>query len=230
VVQRRGNRTGWRSSRALACAAGGVGVALVLLAASAAVALAARPVDISGRWGVFTGPYTQTNTIRMNKQTGTFTGPGVGTNGTGYTWTNHGTVTGSSVHWVFGPYKQVPGYTATCDGTIQAGGKKIVGQCSDTFGHPVVRGSWVMIRKGKADGKGKGKGHGTKRCQVPALRGKTVTAAKRALGRAHCGLGGVSKHRSRTVRAGHVIASTPTAGTRHKAGTRVRLVVSRGSH
>jgi hypothetical protein len=97
-------------------------------------------VDITGTWGVYTGPYTQYDKIVMNKKTGTFSGPGIATNGTGYTWPNRGTVKGSSVHWVFGPYNQLKSYTATCDGTIS--GNKITGRCSDTFGRSGL--GWTM--------------------------------------------------------------------------------------
>ncbi len=65
-------------------------------------------------------------------------------------------------------------------------------------------------------------------CVVPRLRGKSVADAEKALAKAHCGVGRVSRVRSRAVRSGRVVSSDPGAGTRHPAGTKVGLVVSRG--
>jgi beta-lactam-binding protein with PASTA domain len=67
-----------------------------------------------------------------------------------------------------------------------------------------------------------------KTCTVPKLAGDTLAAAKRALGRTKCKVGTVSTKKSGTVGKGHVISSSPTAGSRHKAGTRVNLAVSGG--
>ncbi len=65
-------------------------------------------------------------------------------------------------------------------------------------------------------------------CKVPRLRGRTLAAAKVALRRAHCGVGKVVKRKSSALAKGHVIASHPRAGSRHRAGTRVKLTVSLG--
>jgi serine/threonine-protein kinase len=65
---------------------------------------------------------------------------------------------------------------------------------------------------------------------VPKLKGKTLTAAKSALKNADCAVGQITKHKSLTVRKGGVISSSPKAGSKHKAGTRVALTVSRGKH
>jgi cytochrome c peroxidase len=62
------------------------------------------------------------------------------------------------------------------------------------------------------------------RCVVPRLTGHTLAGAKRMLRHAHCGLGGVTRtasHGRRLV----VRAQAPTARSRHKAGTRVRLTL-----
>jgi hypothetical protein len=62
------------------------------------------------------------------------------------------------------------------------------------------------------------------RCVVPRLTGHTLTAAKRMLRRAHCGLGRVTRvasHGRRLV----VRRQVPSARSRHKAGTRVRLTL-----
>jgi hypothetical protein len=65
-------------------------------------------------------------------------------------------------------------------------------------------------------------------CKVPRLRGKTLSAARTALSNSGCALGHVRRERSRTVRKGRVISSSLRAGTTHRNGTKVSLVVSRG--
>jgi hypothetical protein len=70
--------------------------------------------------------------------------------------------------------------------------------------------------------------HARPTCGVPALRGKTLKAAKRALVRAHCRTGRVTRKRSRRVRAGRVISTSPAAHTRHANGTKVKIRLSRG--
>jgi hypothetical protein len=65
------------------------------------------------------------------------------------------------------------------------------------------------------------------RCIVPRLRLKTVPAARRALNRARCRLGRVSRVRSR-VRRGRIVSQSRRAGRRLPVGTRVNVVVSRG--
>ena len=63
-------------------------------------------------------------------------------------------------------------------------------------------------------------------CVIPKLAGKTLAAAKKALGKAHCKLGKVTKKKSKR-KAGVVISQKPKAGTRLPAGGRVSLVLSR---
>jgi glucodextranase-like protein/PASTA domain-containing protein len=65
-------------------------------------------------------------------------------------------------------------------------------------------------------------------CRVPRLAGRTLTAARRALSAAHCGLGSVTSSRSRRVRRGLVISSRPGSGSVQRPGTKVRLVLSQG--
>ena len=68
---------------------------------------------------------------------------------------------------------------------------------------------------------------GATRCVVPRLTGHTLTGARRMLRRAHCGLGHVTRaaaHGRRLV----VRRQVPKAGSRHKAGTRVRLTLQPG--
>ena len=66
-------------------------------------------------------------------------------------------------------------------------------------------------------------------CRVPKLKGDTLAAARRALGRAHCAAGKVTRKKSAKVAKGRVISSSPKAGKRFKKGTRVTIVVSTGS-
>jgi Trypsin/PASTA domain/PKD domain len=67
------------------------------------------------------------------------------------------------------------------------------------------------------------------RCVVPRLRGKTLVGARAALARANCRLGRVTRSYSSGVRAGRVIRQRPIGGTRTTRGTRVSVVLSRGS-
>jgi hypothetical protein len=65
-------------------------------------------------------------------------------------------------------------------------------------------------------------------CKVPKLRGKTVSGARHALRNGGCKSGKVKRVHSRTVRKGRVISTSPRAGTKHRHGWKVRLVVSSG--
>jgi hypothetical protein len=69
-----------------------------------------------------------------------------------------------------------------------------------------------------------------KLCLVPKLKRETLAAARKALKKAHCAVGKVTRHKSSTVPKGRVISSRPKAGTKHRAGTRVALTLSRGKH
>ena len=67
-----------------------------------------------------------------------------------------------------------------------------------------------------------------KNCVVPNVKGKTLSAAKRAL-RAHsCSAGKIKQAFSSKVRAGRVISQSPKAGTHLKHNARVNLTVSKG--
>jgi hypothetical protein len=66
-------------------------------------------------------------------------------------------------------------------------------------------------------------------CVVPKLRGKTLLAARQALKRRHCALGPLRRAYSRTIRRGRVISQRPAPGTRRPRGTKISVVVSRGS-
>ena len=65
------------------------------------------------------------------------------------------------------------------------------------------------------------------RCKVPKLRGKTVVAAGRALRRARCRIGKLTRKRARAGKRRRVIAQNPRAGLRRPAGTRVKLTLRR---
>jgi PASTA domain len=67
-----------------------------------------------------------------------------------------------------------------------------------------------------------------RRCVVPNVKGKQLAAARRAIRRAGCTPGRVSKTRSKAVRAGRVAAQSPRAGARRAPGTKVTLVLSKG--
>jgi hypothetical protein len=69
---------------------------------------------------------------------------------------------------------------------------------------------------------------GAHRCVVPKLKGKTLKAAKKALRKAHCGLGKVSRAPSSKVRKGRVIAQKPRPGVKRRAGAKVALTLSKG--
>jgi hypothetical protein len=68
-------------------------------------------------------------------------------------------------------------------------------------------------------------GRGLAPCVVPRLKGKTVKQARRALTRAHCTLGRVTR-RGRG-RRGRIRAFKPKAGSVLAAGATVNVVVNR---
>jgi bacillolysin len=65
-------------------------------------------------------------------------------------------------------------------------------------------------------------------CVVPNVRGKTLVAARRVLGRARCSTGRVGAAFSTRVGRGRVIAQTPRRGARLPNRGKVKLVISRG--
>jgi virginiamycin B lyase len=66
------------------------------------------------------------------------------------------------------------------------------------------------------------------KCLVPNVRGKTLAAAKKALVKAHCAVGRVTRAGSKHVRRGSVISEGPGAGRSLATGSKIKLVVSRG--
>ncbi len=71
--------------------------------------------------------------------------------------------------------------------------------------------------------------HGFTPCVVPKLKNKTVSQAKKALTKANCALGTVKKAKSKTIKKGRVISSSPKAGVTKPWGTKVNLKVSKGA-
>ena len=65
-------------------------------------------------------------------------------------------------------------------------------------------------------------------CVVPKLKGMSLAAARSALQEAHCAVGKITQHKSSSVPRGRVISSIPAAASRHNAGTKIALTVSRG--
>lgn len=65
------------------------------------------------------------------------------------------------------------------------------------------------------------------RCVVPNVRGKTLPAARKALKKAHCGVGRVRRAHSK-VSAGRVIRQSPKPRAKLKRNAKVSLIVSRG--
>jgi hypothetical protein len=66
------------------------------------------------------------------------------------------------------------------------------------------------------------------KCIVPKVKGKTLAAAKKAVVRAHCAVGKVSKAFSAKVKKGRVVSQKPKPGTKRSPGAKVSLVVSKG--
>ena len=65
-------------------------------------------------------------------------------------------------------------------------------------------------------------------CIVPKLKGKKVKAARKALAKAHCGVGKVKRSFSGKVKKGRVIKQGPKPGKVLPAGGKVRITVSKG--
>jgi glucodextranase-like protein/PASTA domain-containing protein len=66
------------------------------------------------------------------------------------------------------------------------------------------------------------------KCKVPRTKGMKLPAAERALRRAHCRVGKIKHVKSKKTARGRVMSTTPRAGERLRAGTKVELFVSKG--
>lgn len=67
-------------------------------------------------------------------------------------------------------------------------------------------------------------------CLVPKVVGLSLARAKTALTRAHCSTGKVTKVRSKRVKRGNVVSSSPKVNSRLRNMARVNLAVSRGKN
>jgi uncharacterized delta-60 repeat protein len=65
-------------------------------------------------------------------------------------------------------------------------------------------------------------------CVVPKLKGKNLRAAKRAIRKAHCLVGKVTRAFSANVKQGRVISQKPKPGKKLAAGSKVKIKVSKG--
>jgi hypothetical protein len=66
------------------------------------------------------------------------------------------------------------------------------------------------------------------KCVVPNVKRKPLAKAKRRIAAAHCRVGKVTKAKSATIPKGRVVAQKPPAGKKLAAGSKIKLVVSRG--
>jgi len=66
-------------------------------------------------------------------------------------------------------------------------------------------------------------------CDVQYVVDLTLAAAKRALARASCRLGRVTRVSSKRVNTGRVVSQKPGFGAVRPKGTKVDLIVSRGA-
>jgi alpha-tubulin suppressor-like RCC1 family protein len=71
-------------------------------------------------------------------------------------------------------------------------------------------------------------GFGRAQCAVPKVTGKKLAAAKRAIGKAHCSVGKVTKAYSKRVKKRRVISQKPKPGATLPAASPVALRVSKG--
>jgi serine protease AprX len=67
-----------------------------------------------------------------------------------------------------------------------------------------------------------------KTCTVPQLKGKLLAQATRAIIRARCSVGSVTRAYSSSVKKGRVVSQRPVASAHRAAGVRVNLVISKG--
>lgn len=66
-------------------------------------------------------------------------------------------------------------------------------------------------------------------CKVPRLKGMKLAKAEKALRKAHCRVGKIKRVKSRKVGRDRVISTSPPAGRRERANSKVELYVANGS-
>jgi beta-lactam-binding protein with PASTA domain len=71
------------------------------------------------------------------------------------------------------------------------------------------------------------KGSRSTACTVPKLKGKKLAAAKKALKKAHCAVGKVTKKKSSKKNKGKVISQSPRPHAVKRKGTKVKLTVGK---
>jgi DNA-binding beta-propeller fold protein YncE len=121
--------------------------AFVVLTSSvlAAPASGSASVDLRGSWHT-SGEFAQTQEITaIDLETGHFSGRGFAQDGSSETWPVSGTISGSSVTLVAGPYDHLPSYSSTFTGTLSSDGKAMAGEVNDSSGHHFA--SWTMVRE-----------------------------------------------------------------------------------
>ncbi|MBV9414858.1 MAG: PASTA domain-containing protein, partial [Solirubrobacterales bacterium] len=67
------------------------------------------------------------------------------------------------------------------------------------------------------------------RCKVPRTKGMKLSAAEKALRRAHCRVGRIKRVRSKKIARGRVTSTKPGVGRRFPAGHKVEIFLSKGA-
>jgi serine/threonine-protein kinase len=67
----------------------------------------------------------------------------------------------------------------------------------------------------------------TKKCTVPNVKGKKLAAARKAISKAHCAVGKVTKKKSSKKNKGKVLSEAPAAGAVKPKGAKVKLTVGK---
>jgi hypothetical protein len=70
-------------------------------------------------------------------------------------------------------------------------------------------------------------GGSASKCKVPNVKGKTLTAAEKALTKAHCAVGKIKKTKSSKVKKGSVVSQGAAVGKSLSKGSKVSLIVSK---
>jgi hypothetical protein len=151
---------------------------------------------------LFTQPDKTLTVTKAGRGTGTVTSSpaGISCGSTCAHAYNHGTAV--TLTAVASSRARFTGWSSDCSGT---------GSCSLTMSanHAVVATFKVL-------------------CVVPKVKGKTLRAAKRAIRKAHCSVGKVTRAFSARVKKGRVISQKPKPGKKLAAGSKVKLKVSKG--
>jgi hypothetical protein len=105
----------------------------------------------------------------------------------------------------------------TSGGGVKCWGNNYSGQLGDNKACGVVCRTPVQVV-----------GFGRAQCVVPKVKGKKLAAAKRAIRKAHCSVGKITKAFSKKVKRERVISQKPRPGMTLPAASRVALKVSKG--